>query len=103
MGISSLDWEDPLEEVMATHSSIVAWKIEWTEEPGRLQSMESERVWHDLLTNSYADDTTLMEENKEKLKSFLIKVKEEESEKVGLKVNIQKLRSLHLAPSPHGK
>ena len=88
---------------MATHSSIVAWKIEWTEEPGRLQSMESERVWHDWLTNSYADDTTLMEENKEKLKSFLIKVKEEESEKVGLKVNIQKLRSLHLAPSPHGK
>ena len=87
---------------MATHSSIVAWKTEWTEKPGRLQSRGSERVWNDWETNSYADDTILMEENKEELKSFLIKVKEE-SENVGLKVNIQKLRSLHLAPSPHGK
>ena len=34
-----LDWEDPLEKEMATHSSIVAWEIPWTEEPGRLQSM----------------------------------------------------------------
>ena len=87
---------------MATHSSIVAWKTEWTEKPGRLQSMGSERVWNDWETNRYADDTILMEENKEELKSFLIKVKEE-SENVGLKVNSQKLRSLHLAPSPHGK
>ena len=38
--------EDPLEKGMATHSSILAWKIPWTEEPGRLQSMESERVGH---------------------------------------------------------
>ena len=37
--VSSLDWEDPLEKVMATHSSILAWRILWTEEPGRLQSM----------------------------------------------------------------
>ena len=37
---SSLGWEDPLEKEMATHSSILAWKIPWTEEPGRLQSME---------------------------------------------------------------
>ena len=35
-----LVWEDPLEEEMATHSSILAWRIPWTEEPGRLQSME---------------------------------------------------------------
>ena len=35
----SLSWEDPLEEEMATHSSILAWKIPWTEEPGGLQSM----------------------------------------------------------------
>ena len=35
----SLDWEDPLEEGMATHSSILAWRISWTEEPGGLQSM----------------------------------------------------------------
>ena len=41
-----LGWEDPLEE-MATHSSTLAWKIPWTEEPGRLQSMGSQRVRHD--------------------------------------------------------
>ena len=38
--------EDPLEKEMATHSSILAWRILWTEEPGGLQSMESERVGH---------------------------------------------------------
>ena len=43
----SLGWEDPLEKVMATHSSILAWEIPWTEEPGRLQSMGSQRVGHD--------------------------------------------------------
>ena len=36
--VRALDWEDPLEKEMATHSSILAWKIPWTEEPGRLQS-----------------------------------------------------------------
>ena len=41
-------WEDPLEEEeMATHTSILAWKIPWTEEPGMLQSMRSKRVGHD--------------------------------------------------------
>ena len=40
--VQSLGWEDLLEKEMATHSSILAWKIPWTEEPGRLQSMESE-------------------------------------------------------------
>ena len=39
--------EDPLEKEMATHSSILAWKIPWVEEPGRLQSMGSQRVGHD--------------------------------------------------------
>ena len=42
MQIKSLGWEDPLEDEMATHSSIVAWKIPWTEEPGGLQSLESQ-------------------------------------------------------------
>ena len=50
----------------------------------------------------YEDDTTLMAESKEELKSLLMKVKEE-SEKVGLKLNIQKLRSWHPVPSLHGK
>ena len=43
----SLGWEDPLEKGMATHSSILAWIIPWTEEPGGLPSMESQRVGHD--------------------------------------------------------
>ena len=46
-GIPSLGWEDPLEEGMTTHSSILAREIPWTEEPGRLQSMGSQRVGHD--------------------------------------------------------
>ena len=50
----------------------------------------------------YTDDTTLMTESKEELKSLLMKMKEE-SEKVGLKLNIQKLRTQHLVPSLHGK
>jgi len=45
--VRSLGWEDPLEKGMATHSSILAWRIPWTEEPGRLQSMGSQRVRHD--------------------------------------------------------
>ena len=45
--VRSLGWEDPLEKEMATHSSTLAWKIPWTKEPGRLQSMESQRVGHD--------------------------------------------------------
>ena len=45
--VRSLGWEDPLEKEMATHSSTTAWKIPWTEEPGRLQSMGSQRVGHD--------------------------------------------------------
>ena len=45
--VRSLGWEDPLEKEMATHSSILAWKIPWTEQPGRLQSMGSQKVRHD--------------------------------------------------------
>ena len=45
--VRSLGQEDPLEKEMATHSSTVAWKIPWTEEPGRLQSIGSKRVLHD--------------------------------------------------------
>ena len=46
-GVQSLGWEDPLEEGMATHSSIFAWRITWTEELGWLQFMGSQRVRHD--------------------------------------------------------
>ena len=45
--VQSLGQEDPLEKGMATHSSVLAWRIPWTEEPGGLQSMGSHRVRHD--------------------------------------------------------
>ena len=45
--VRSLGWEDPLEKEMAIHSSTIAWKTPWTEEPGRLESKGSERVGHD--------------------------------------------------------
>ena len=45
--VQSLGWEDPLEKEMATHSSTLAWKIPWTEEPDRLQSMGLQRVGYD--------------------------------------------------------
>ena len=48
--VQSLHWEDPLEQEVVTHSSILAWEISWSEEPGRLQSIWSQRVRHDLMT-----------------------------------------------------
>ena len=45
--VQSLGWEDPLEKEMATHSSTLAWKSPWTEEPYKIQSMGSQRVRHD--------------------------------------------------------
>ena len=48
--VQFLDWEDPLEKGTATHSSTLAWRILWTEEPGGLQSMGSQRVGHDRVT-----------------------------------------------------
>ena len=46
--VQSLGWDDPLEKGMVTHSSILAWRIPWTEEPGGLQSVGSQRVGHDF-------------------------------------------------------
>ena len=51
--VRSLGQEDPLEKCMATHSSILAWRIPWTEEPGELQSMGSQRVRHDRATDTF--------------------------------------------------
>ena len=51
--VQSLGWEDPREKEMATHSSILVWKIPWTEEPARLQSMGSQRVGHDWVTSLF--------------------------------------------------
>ena len=51
--VQSLGQEDPLEKEMATHSSILAWRNPWTEEPGGLQSMGSQGVGRDLVTNTH--------------------------------------------------
>ena len=59
-------------------------------------------VWRDINNLRYAADTTLMAESEEELRSLLMKVKEE-SEKVGLKLNIQKTKIWQLVPSLHGK
>ena len=50
MQVQSLGWEDPLEKEMATHSTILAWEIPWTEESGGLQSMGLQKVGHQLVT-----------------------------------------------------
>ena len=55
MQVWSLGREDPMEKEMAAHSSIIVWKISWTEEPGELQSMGSQRVRHDWATNTYLE------------------------------------------------
>ena len=52
--VRSLGQEDPLKKGMATHSSILAWRISWTEEPGGIQSMGLQRVKHNLITNTFA-------------------------------------------------
>ena len=54
--VQSLDWEDALEKGMTTHSSILAWRIPSTEEPG--ESMGSQRVGHDLVTNTFISFST---------------------------------------------
>ena len=57
-GVQSLGWEDPLEKGMATHSSILALRIPWSEEPGGLQSMGSQTVGHDWLINTHTQHCT---------------------------------------------
>ena len=67
--VQSLDWEDPLEKEMAPHSSILAWKTSWTEEPGGLQSMGSQRVrMIERLTLTYA--VPRVEKSRKQLSDF---------------------------------
>ena len=61
MQVRSLGWEDPLEKEMTTHSSILAWEIPWTNEPGGLQSRGSQRGGQDLLTRQQQQDASLTE------------------------------------------
>ena len=58
--VQSLGWEDPLKKGMATHSSILAWRIPWTEEPDRLQFMGSQRVRHDWATFTFDINTCMV-------------------------------------------
>ena len=60
----SLVWEDPLEKEMVTHSGILAWKIPWTEEPGRLQSMGLQKSW-----TWFSDKTTNNQKAQNKIKN----------------------------------
>ena len=69
--VQSLGGEDPLEKEMATHSSILSWEISWTEEPGRLQSMGSPRVRHDLVTEHSYTHTALFCLEKKKLNVYV--------------------------------
>ena len=55
----TLGWEDPLEKEMTTHSTILAWEIPWTEEPGGLQSMGSQRVGHNLAAKQQCEVNTM--------------------------------------------
>ena len=57
MWVQFLGWEDPLEKEMATHSSILGWKIPWTEESGKLQSIGLQRVEHNLATRPPPEDS----------------------------------------------
>ena len=78
--VCSLGQEDPLEKEMATHSSILAWRISWTEEPGGLQSTGLQRVGQDWAVNT----NTVF--------PHLLKKVKEETEKAALKLNIQKTK-----------
>ena len=74
----SLGWENPLEKEMVTHSSIFAWRIPWTEEPGRLQSTGWQRVGHDWVTSlSHASYYILTKEECEAVITINTESKEE--------------------------
>ena len=71
--VQFLGWEDPLEKGLAIHSSILAWRIPWTEEPGRLQSVGSQRVGHDWATDNTT--TTYFPEKFTYIKLWVISTK----------------------------
>ena len=59
--VQSLDQKDPLEKGMATHTSILTWRISWTEEPGELKSMASQRIRHDWGTTTFTSQVSHMD------------------------------------------
>ena len=62
--MGDLGWEDPLEKRMTTHSSILAWRVPWTEEPGGLESMELQRGGHDQVTNTFTFPFSPLKDNR---------------------------------------
>ena len=62
--VQSMGWEDPLEKEMATHSSTLAWKIPWMEEPGRLQSMGLQKVRHNWVNSLYVKQYSFLKKLK---------------------------------------
>ena len=69
MGLISKSGRYPLEEEMATHSSVLAWKIPWTEEPGGRQSMGSQRISNGLATNTYRRNEIMMNRKQQKMEN----------------------------------
>ena len=72
MPVRSLGQEEPLEKEMATHSSILGWEIPWTEEPGGLQSMESQRVRDDLATKQQQQSCYICKYKHNRIFSFML-------------------------------
>ena len=107
--VQSLGWEDLLQKEMATHSSIIAWKIPWMEEPGRLQSMGSQRVRHDWansLTHSLTHSCRWHHPYGRKWRGTKEPVDESgrgEWKSWPKSLTFRKWRSWHLVPSLHGK
>ena len=71
--VQSLGWEDSLEKGIATYSNILAWRIPWTEEPGGLKSMGSQRVRHNGVTNTYTRTHTHTQQNKTAIRTCYMK------------------------------
>ena len=72
-GVRFLGQEDPLEKEMPTHSGMLAWEIPWTEEPGGLQSMESQRVRHDLAWGYTVAHILLGRETRDKSEKYILR------------------------------
>ena len=70
--VQCLHWEDPLEENMTTHSSILAWRISWTDEPGRLQSMGSQRIGHDSSDLAHMHANTHFPDFSEQIRKLIV-------------------------------
>ena len=87
----ALGWEDPLEKEMAIHSSTIAWKIPWTEEPGRLESMGSQRVKHSWATSLHTRRTAGLPGDSER------------GDWKSLKLNIQKSKIVAFGPITSGQ